>query len=784
MLRRALLAVLLCLPLAWPAATRGEERRSRRGEPNAGYAYPAGGCAGTTVRVSIGGENLARVEDVQVAGGGVEAKVLYWFPPPRPVDAEYRRALQLRFKQLRAQKAPTTTGAKARARPAAKDAEDLELPRHPLIEHLESMTLEELDEAERYFFERRNQLQRKRAIEETVRVEFTIAPDAEPGLRDLRLVTPVGLSIPLRFRVGLLPEVREREPNGPEYARGTALTLPVVVNGQILPNDIDRFSFQAKAGQKLVLRAEARALIPYQADSVPGWMQATLTLYDAEGKEVAYADEYRFDPDPVLFYEVAQDGVYELEVADAISRGRDDFVYRVAIGELPFVTRVFPLGGREGQPTNAAVEGWNLRETSLALDTSPCAAGVRHKAWRQRDGLTNEVSYAIDDLPELLEVEGNDNRREAQAVTLPAIVNGRIGAPDDKDVYRIETTRAGELVAEVRARTLGSPLDSLLRVYDAQGKVIAWNDDETHAGLGVRGLGLQTHAADSYVLAKLPGRGTYFVQVSDVRAHGSPDHAYRLRLSEPRPDVQLFVAPSALNLTAGRAEPVTIYALRNDGFDGDIDLEFERGSEKFGLGGARIPQGRDRVEMTLTAPTMGTTDDPMPLALVGVFQVGGETVRRAVMPADNVMQAFLWRHLVPAEEFFACVRGNGRWVPVVTLAEKKPVVLKRGGTTKVRFQSSRPVPTGSVVFEVIGGPTGVSVERVENQHDGFTLTLKTSKEAEREKVVDNLIIEAFAVPPQGGETPKRPKKKGKQRTLPDQNRSVGVLPAVPYTIER
>jgi hypothetical protein len=31
---------------------------------------------------------------------------------------------------------------------------------------------------------------------------------------------------------------------------------------------------------------------------------------------------------------------------DALYRGREDFVYRIAIGELPFVTDIFPLGGR------------------------------------------------------------------------------------------------------------------------------------------------------------------------------------------------------------------------------------------------------------------------------------------------------------------------------------------------------------------------------------------------------------------------------------------------------
>jgi len=76
-------------------------------------------------------------------------------------------------------------------------------------------------------------------------------------------------------------------------------------------------------------------------------------------------------------------------------------------------------------------------------------------------------------LPELLEKEPNDSEKSAQRVKLPVIVNGRIDRPGDWDFYRF-TGRAGqELVAEVTARRLGSPLDSMLRLSDARGRQIA-----------------------------------------------------------------------------------------------------------------------------------------------------------------------------------------------------------------------------------------------------------------------------------------------------------------------
>ena len=75
-----------------------------------------------------------------------------------------------------------------------------------------------------------------------------------------------------------------------------------------------------------------------------------LALYDAHGKEVAYDDDYRFNPDPTILYQAPNDGQYALAIYDAIYRGREDFVYRITLGEMPFVTSVFPLGGRAGEP--------------------------------------------------------------------------------------------------------------------------------------------------------------------------------------------------------------------------------------------------------------------------------------------------------------------------------------------------------------------------------------------------------------------------------------------------
>ena len=116
------------------------------------------------------------------------------------------------------------------------------------------------------------------------------------------------------------------------------VTLPAVVNGQIMPGGVDRYRFQARRGQHLVVAVTARELRPYLADAVPGWFQAAVAIRDSEGNELAYSDHYSFRPDPALYCKIPKTGQYMLEIRDTLYRGREDFVYRVALGELPYIT--------------------------------------------------------------------------------------------------------------------------------------------------------------------------------------------------------------------------------------------------------------------------------------------------------------------------------------------------------------------------------------------------------------------------------------------------------------
>lgn len=758
-----IVTMVLCVEAAW-----GQPNVR---EPHLGYLYPAGGQQGSAFRVTAGGQYLQGVTDVYVSGEGVQATVIEYIRPIRPNELGLiGRHLRELLTKAQARQSGQGGAAPPNSRAGAQDTELEPLPDHPLLRDLESKSPQELLDLRAVLFNPKRQPNAQ--IAETVALEVSIDADAAPGDREVRLGTPLGLTDPMLFQVGLLPETSEREPNDvpppANWRQGPALELPVVMNGQVMPGDVDRFRFRAEKAQRLVIEVQARHLIPYLADAVPGWFQAAVTLRGPNGREVAYADDYRFDPDPVLFYEVPATAEYEVEIRDAIYRGREDFVYRVAAGELPFITHIFPLGARTGVDTIAAIDGWNLPAEQLALDTQPGMGYIRQTALRQDGLLSNPVIYAVDDLPECDEAEPNDTPAEAQQIDLPQTVNGRIAQPRDVDMFRFSGRAGQEVVAEVYGRRLGSPLDSLLRLTDASGEVVAWNDDHED-----KQMGLCTHHADSYLGARLPRNGAYLVQVRDSEDRGGDAYAYRLRISPPRPDFALRVDPSSLSVPAGRSAAVWVHSLRRDGFDGDIDVQLREAPAGFALDGGRIPAGLDSVRMTLRAPR-AWIKRPFLLRLEGRAEIDGQTVTRPAVPCEDMMQAFAYQHLVPSQEFMAKVVGSGRFAPTLELADNGLLRIPAGGTARIRVSTPQNPMLTDLQLELSTPPDGVTLEEVAVVPDGLALVLRAGADAPHVGYADNLIVEASL---------------DMQRRRPDgtvtgQKRrvSLGVLPAIPFEV--
>ncbi len=107
------------------------------------------------------------------------------------------------------------------------------------------------------------------------------------------------------------------------------------------------------------------------------------------------------------------------------------------------------------------------------------------------------------------------------------------------------------------------------------------------------------YGKDSRVMFTAPADGVYYAKVADVRDHGGDDFAYRFTIREPNPDYLLSAKPGNPNIPEGSSVAVVVTALRQEGFEGPIHVEFEG-----------IPEG-----IQGTSGTIGANENSLTLIL-------------------------------------------------------------------------------------------------------------------------------------------------------------------------
>jgi len=728
--------------------------------PHVGFVYPAGAKAGETIVVVIGGQYLEGTSNFNFTGIDIPGRV-YSFTrdlDPRTVGQLKNRKeiLEARFTN-------------------ASDAERPQIERQ-LAQVLQQLAYEEKmpedPDYARYLRAMQPKKQPNAQLTDRVRLEITVPSNASPGRHELRLGTAVGMSEPLAFWIGDLPEAREREPNDFPGQAVAVSNLPAVLSGQILPGDVDSWRIPAKKGQTLVFAVQARSLVPYLADAVPGWFQAVITLTDARGKEVGYADRFRNNPEPVLVVKIPADGDYVLQIRDSIYRGREDFVYRISAGELPFVTGIFPMGGAARGRTAVELTGVNLPQPRAVIDLAANELGpvilTNFSAL-----LPNPILFHAEALPECAASRGNLAPASAQALALPVIVNGRVEQPGKTVYFKFQGKAGEELIAETYARRLGSPMDTALKLMDPNGRVLATNDDWSDPMAG-----LQTHYADSFLRCKLPLDGEYLLALRDVQDHAGEAFAYRLRLSPPRPDYRLRLAPSSVKVRRGNTVALDVLLSRIDDFAGPVTLFLSNAPAGFVLGGAVLRSRERNQRITLSAPLNPQTN-LLNLDVWGAAVLDGKPVVRRALPAEDMMQAFAYRHFVPSEEFIVALAPRA---PAFLAVDQEPGQTARfipGSNLSlgIRFPGTpagRRFPVVNLNFELDQPPPGISVAQVVqgDPTNAPRLVLKADPYSAKPGQCGNLIVKAFTVPRPSTNTNARP---GNPSLL-------GVLPAVSFEV--
>ena len=292
-----------------------------------------------------------------------------------------------------------------------------------------------------------------------VTVEVDVSPETPIGPVEFRLLTPLGTTLAARAVVEpFYGESPDKEPNDtPEDAFESF--LPSILVGAISkPGDVDYFKIHADAGEELVFSNSGGML--------GSALQPLVTITTELGKPVCEFTLQRDRPALAHKFEVA--GTYFVRVSDGEQGGSANHTYRVMVGKFPVVLSAFPLGVPKGQSQDVALTGYHLSKANVvvqgtASEEDPDALFLRPKTF-------NRVKLAIGEGPEVMASGKNATPTAAQTVPIGTTVNGRLTTPSQ--YFRFHASKGEALIVDVNARRLGSPLDSLIEVLDAQGKPI------------------------------------------------------------------------------------------------------------------------------------------------------------------------------------------------------------------------------------------------------------------------------------------------------------------------
>lgn len=515
--------------------------------------------------------------------------------------------------------------------------------------------------------------QKKDAKKPTGEAEFIvkIAGDVPPGVYEARVVGRFGMSNPRLLAVGTLDEVAKAEGNN-QRKSAMEIGVPTVVNAAINKETVDYYKIYAKAGGRITFDC--------QAQRIDSKMDATLALYDSQGKELLLVRDSQ-GLDPVLSATIPSDGEYTLAVYDFTYEGGSDYFYRLTAHAGPSVAFVFPPVAEAGKPTKVTAYGTNLaggqpaegmpmddgemqqvavdvampaddasRQTlDLAATMPPRSAGVDGGVVRidSPAGSCGAMQVAYATAPVVIETEPNDEPAKAQSIQTPCEYVGRFFPRGDRDWVTFDAKKGDALWIEVISHQMGAIADPMLVIQQVtkneQGeetvKQLAEVDDPADAAKSNADV-FSVVSKDPSHRFEAPEDGTYRVQVYDLydNPNNDPRAAYRLAIRPIEPDFRLLAfAPaggdknkvdiSSTVLRRGGSEAVSLTVIRRDGFDGEIDVAAEELPAGVSCPAVTIPAGATSAALVLVADENAAAWAG-PLKIVGRANVDGKELVR------------------------------------------------------------------------------------------------------------------------------------------------------------
>jgi len=409
----------------------------------------------------------------------------------------------------------------------------------------------------------------------------TIAKDCPAGVHEARVMTRLGLSSSRAFNVGTLTEAVQAAGKNTTLESAKKLDLNSICNAVMTRQKIDFYTFEAKAGQRIV--------VDCAANGIDSKLNPVVIIADEQGMDLMV--ERRGG---MLDFEAPKTGKYVIKVHDLTYEGGPYHFYRLAVKNV-----------KKDEPVSRL----------------PSIQAVSAFSWPPA-GLTDEAIRP--------EAEPNNQHAQAQKITLPCDITGSFFPAADVDTFEF-TAKKGEVWwVEVASERLGRPTDPSIVVQQVTGTgadekrtdLVELKDIPSPVKVSSNGYsydGPPYNAGSADILGKMVIKqdGVHRLQIRDLfgGTRNDPKNVYRLVIRKAAPDFAIVAWALHMNLRngdrnalskpialrGGATMPFEVVVVRRDGFDGDIELFMDNLPEGVTASGLKIPKGKSRGIMLITA---------------------------------------------------------------------------------------------------------------------------------------------------------------------------------------
>ena len=403
-----------------------------------------------------------------------------------------------------------------------------------------------------------------------LKLKLKIIKNADLGPRLYRLLNEDGLSDVRIFSISQFPNYFEIEKIKAKEKifnndRKTAELVKKnsTICGSILNGDLDYYGIELEKGERLSCEIEAMRL-------ANRFFDPHLSLFDEQGTElVANDDNTLLRQDSYLEYVAPSQGKYFLLVRDSEYAGNYAANYRLHVGDFPRPVMSYPAVIKNDEVTKLQYILASQEKVTQQLDAVKLL-GKQQISFKQGGQASPSPIHILSNKNKsVLELEPNNEKKQATKFeSMPINLNGVIEKKGDVDWWAVKLEAKKDYVFKLEARSLRSPLDGVLEIYNEKGKVLKKQDD--------------TRGFDPKITLKSNEAGWYYIRIFDHLRRGALNFVYALTIELKAPTLALNLPPKrdrtqegqTINLIQG-SRMLCLLSVNRDGASGKEQIQFK-----------------------------------------------------------------------------------------------------------------------------------------------------------------------------------------------------------------